>query len=313
MKIEQGLFKQDFTDYHAILGVSLDADAKQIRKRYLKIARKLHPDSLASATDAEKQQASELLSKMVNPAYEKLTQEKDMAEYKVVLRMRGQQLSQQATRLDMQTEAAKALLKANNSLNLYNSDLKKLADQQYESLDDVLDVTGQISELNLAYLISSAGSTPVTAPPTSTSAAGSTTATATDAASTNETEAPPPPSPRQHRESIIGSYLNRASEFEQKKAYSRAILELREAVKAHPNNAPCHSKLASLYLKAGQPTMARIHLKRALDIDPEDSLAKQLEPKINKANQGKTGKGGQRGSQSKSRGGLFGLFGGKQK
>ncbi|NER81498.1 MAG: DnaJ domain-containing protein [Leptolyngbya sp. SIO1D8] len=310
MKIEQGLFSDDFTDYHAILGVSIDADAKQIRKRYLKIARKLHPDSLAGATNTEKQQASELLSKMVNPAYEKLTQEKEMAEYKVVLRMRGQQLGHPpaTANLNIQTEAAKALLGSSNALNLYNSDLKKLAEQQYESLDQVLEITGKISELNLAYLMSSAGSPAAAAK--STSAPATSSAPSVTIASSPDAATLPPTSPKQHRESIIGSYLNRAREFEQKKDYSRAILEMREAVKAHPNSAPCHSKLASLYLQAGQPTMARIHLKRALDIDPNNALAKQLEPKINKVSQGK---GSSKSPQSKSRGGLFGLFGGKQK
>lgn len=316
MNIEQGLFKFDFTDYHAILGVSIDADAKQIRKRYLKIARKLHPDSLATATETEKQQASELLSKMVNPAYEKLTQEKAMAEYKVLLRLQGQQLSQQIASLDLQTDAAKTLLANSNALTSYNTDLKKLAEQQYESLEDVLTITGQISELNLAYLVSSAGTTaaPGASSATTSAPASQASSTATPPSpAAQRSQPPPPPSPRQHRASIIDSYLNRAREFAQKKDYSRAILEMREAVKAHPNSAPCHSQLASLYLMAGQPTMARIHLKRALDIDPNNSLAKQLEPAVNKANQGKSGKGSAQGGQSKSRGGLFGLFGGKQK
>ncbi|MEM0981929.1 MAG: J domain-containing protein [Cyanobacteria bacterium P01_H01_bin.58] len=312
MNIDQGLFKVDFTDHHAILGVSLDADAKQIRKRYLKIARKLHPDSLASATDAEKQQASELLSKMVNPAYEKLTQEKEMTEYRIVLRMQGQQLSQQIPDLNLQTESARAILSAGNAATQYNNGLQKLASQQYESLDQVLAITGQISELNLAYLAKSSTGDAGAAPAATTAkSTGATTGAAKNKA--GKPAPPPPPSPRQQRASILESYLNRANELEQKKLYSKAILELREAVKSHPNSGPCHSRLASLYLKAGQATMARIHLKRALEINPNDSLAKELEPKVNKSNQAKLSKSAAKGSQSKSKGGLFGLFGGKQK
>ncbi|MBC6474524.1 MAG: DnaJ domain-containing protein [Hormoscilla sp. GM102CHS1] len=41
--IQKGLFKTDFTDYHAILGVPVYAENKEIRKRYMKIAKKLHP------------------------------------------------------------------------------------------------------------------------------------------------------------------------------------------------------------------------------------------------------------------------------
>ena len=44
--IKHGLFKLKITDYHAILGIPLDADAKQVRLRYLKIAQTIHPDIL---------------------------------------------------------------------------------------------------------------------------------------------------------------------------------------------------------------------------------------------------------------------------
>lgn len=318
MNIEQGLFQFDLTDYHAILGVSLDADTKQIRKRYLKIARKLHPDSLRSCTHEEKQKANELLSKLVNPAYEKLTQEKTMTEHLVVLRLRGQQLGRQGSSIELQSDAAKNLIGSNNAAPTYVNTLQKLAEEQYESLENVLDITGQISELNLAYLVStSGGSAPAT----------SATGTKSDASSTNTVSntmtspttpkspnsPPPPPSPKRQREAIIESYLNRAREFAIKKDYSRAILEMREAVRTHATNAQCHSQLAEYYLLAGQPTMAKIHLKRSLEIDPEDELAKQLDAKVNKATKSKASQSSSKSSQQKSKGGLFGLFGGKQK
>ncbi|MEL7313659.1 MAG: molecular chaperone DnaJ, partial [Cyanobacteria bacterium J06559_3] len=280
---------------------------------YLKIARKLHPDSLAAATDAEKQQASELLSKLVNPAYEKLTQEKEMAEHRVVLRLQGEQLSRRPAGLNIQTESAKALLQTSDALNLYNNSLKRLAEEQYESFEQVLHITGQISELNLAYLVAAGGKTGFTAQASSApTASGPTASTKTP----RQPAPPPPPSPKQQRESVIGSYLNRSREFEQKRDFSRAILEMRDAVRSHPNSAPCHSQLASLYLQAGQQKMARIHLKRALDIDPNNSLAQELQPLINRANQGgKKGRSvGAKSTSSKSKsGGLFGLFGGKGK
>ncbi len=94
------------------------------------------------------------------------------------------------------------------------------------------------------------------------------------------------------------------------KDYSRAILEMREAIQTHPTHAESHSYLASLYLQAGQATMARIHVKRALELDPDNALGKSLEPKV-------TGKGGGKAaakSPPKGKGGgLFGLFGGRGK
>lgn len=311
MKIDQGLFKFDFTDHHAILGVSLEADAKQIRKRYLKIARKLHPDSLSAATPEQKQKASEILSKMVNPAYQQLSQEKEAAEYRVVLKMRGQQLSRQKSNLQLETAPANEMLTASNVDNLYNSHLNALAEQQYEALEETLTVIGQLSELNLAYLVCKAGhtSSAEAAPPPAASASE-----ATAGGSTSQPSAPP--SPKQHRASILDSYLNRAKEFEQKQDFSRAILEVREAIQAHPKSAACHSYLASIYLKVSQPKLARIHVKRALELDPQDDLAQKLDQSL----QRQAGKTSQQPSPSKgatksdkSKGGLFGLFGGKRK
>jgi len=318
MNIEQGLFQFDLTDYHAILGVALDADAKAIRKRYLKIARKLHPDSLRDCTEEERQKANELLSKMVNPAYESLTQEKVITEHMIVLRLRGQRLSRD-TSVSLQSEAARAIAQSNNASSAYANSLKALAEEQYETVDQVLDVIGQISELNLAYLMSTSGGSGAKAAsaPTSESASAPAAAssTATNTAASRQTTAPPPPSPKQQREAIIESYQRRAAEFASRKDYSRAILEMRDAIKSNPTNGQCHAQLASYYWQAGQAKMAKIHLKRALELDPGNPLAQQLAPKLNQGTTGKASRssGSPKSTPPKSKGGLFGLFGGKQK
>ncbi|MDJ0702147.1 MAG: DnaJ domain-containing protein [Leptolyngbyaceae cyanobacterium MO_188.B28] len=310
MNIDQGLFRLDFIDYHAVLGISIEADAKQVRKRYLKIARKLHPDSLRTATPEQKQQASELLSKLVNPAYEKLSHEKDSAEYGVFLRLKGQQATQQQDTILLSTESARELAGTPNVDNAYNAALKRLAEAQYESLEKVPDLIGQISELNMVYLMRKVGSGKG-----SQSRAAVASGDSTGQSTTEGAEAPQPaaaPS-RPKRITVIESYLNRAKEFEAKKNYPRAILELREALQSHPKNAACHSQLASVYLKAGQATMAKIHCNKALDLNPNDQLASMLKQRLEKSGQKGSSKkaGGSKDSQSK--GGLFGLFGGKKK
>ncbi|ASC71597.1 Chaperone protein DnaJ [Halomicronema hongdechloris C2206] len=153
MNIEQGLFKQDFTDYHAILGVSVEADPKQVRKRYLRIARKLHPDTLASAHGEARQRASELLSKLVNPAYEKLSDEKAANEYALLLKLKGRQLNNQMATIALDTDVAQQLASSKNLEFAYSEALQTLAGKQYDSLEHVFDVIGQISELNLVYLM----------------------------------------------------------------------------------------------------------------------------------------------------------------
>ena len=84
-EFNEGLFKYDFTDRNAILGVAIDAEFNDIRKRYMKIARRLHPDTCPFKTDKEKEFANELLSKLVSPAYDKFSKESARAEYFVVL------------------------------------------------------------------------------------------------------------------------------------------------------------------------------------------------------------------------------------
>ncbi|MEM9161491.1 MAG: DnaJ domain-containing protein [Cyanobacteria bacterium P01_F01_bin.4] len=308
MQIDQGLFKLDVVDYHAVLGVSVESNPKQVRKRYLKIARKLHPDSLRNASDEQKQQASELLSKLVNPAYETLSQEKSTVEHGVILRLKGQQLQQQPILLQLNSPKAKTLSNSNNLDYDYGNEVKALSADQYESLDTVLGVIGELSELNAVYVMRKGGLD--TPPPQAETAE----ATSAAEAASDPTAATTPAAPyRRRRDVIIDSYLNRAKEFEYKRNYTRAIVELREAIKAHPNSPRCHSRLAELYMKSGQTTMSSIHCKRALELNPTDAAALELQKKFNTQNK-RAAKGAQQKSDSPSGGGfLGGLFGKKRK
>ena len=61
--------------------------------------------------------------------------------------------------------------------------------------------------------------------------------------------------------------------------------------------------------------MAKIHARRALDINPNDAQAKAVQARVEKDSSGKTSaaaKGGKGKTDGKG-GGLFGLFGGKKK
>ena len=91
--IEQGLFKYEITDHYAILGVPLNADSRQVRQQYLKIAYILHPDTFRGKTEKAKQLATKILSKLVNPAYEQLSKDRSRNEYQLILSQMGQNLS----------------------------------------------------------------------------------------------------------------------------------------------------------------------------------------------------------------------------
>ncbi|MEL6325659.1 MAG: DnaJ domain-containing protein [Cyanobacteria bacterium J06626_23] len=315
MDIDQGLFKLDVADHHAVLGVSMDADAKQVRKRYLKVARKLHPDSLASATPEQKQQASEVLSKLVNPAYETLSQEKKSVEHNILLKMKGQQLQQQPALLAVNLEQAKRLSGSNNVDYDYSTALKQLNADQYESLDDLVETIGKISELNAVYVMrKGGGAAPAPAPAKSSSGSASTPpeeSTQADLPSTGNTGFV---RPQRRRDMVIDSYIQRAKEFQYKGNFSRAVIELREAVKQYPDSARCHSNLAAAYVKAKQEKMASIHAKRALEIDPEDAIAADIKKRMD-AKEKRASKSAQKKSDKPQGGGGFlgGLFGGKKR
>ncbi|MCL6434693.1 MAG: J domain-containing protein [Leptolyngbyaceae cyanobacterium HOT.MB2.61] len=324
-QIERGLFLLDFTDYHAILGIPVDADIKDIRKRYLKIARRLHPDSCISESESDKQRASQLLSKLVNPAWEKLSQEKDCTEYGLLLKLKGQQALQKRESLELVSSLAKQLATTNNPDHFYQASLKDLANKQYDYLDQTLELTAQISELNLVYLMRKESSGGLALDePKKTIYTGSNIPDSTQTSTRSTATAPSPP-PK--RESFSDQYYRRAEALAEKGNFAQAILELRDALKIEPNNSRCHSLLGVIHLRQNQLPMARVHINKALQIDPQNEMALAVKQKLEQGQSG-TGKaasttGGAKTTpkaspkpnkpNDQSGGGLFGLFGGKKK
>ena len=62
-------------DYYEVLGVGKDADAKEIKKAYRKLAMKYHPDKNPGDKDAEEK------FKEINEAYEVLSDEEKRSTY----------------------------------------------------------------------------------------------------------------------------------------------------------------------------------------------------------------------------------------
>ncbi|MHC5611996.1 MAG: J domain-containing protein [Nostoc sp.] len=311
-KIDRGLFKYDFIDHHAILCVPVDADVKEIRKRYLQIARRLHPDSSFTESAAQKQLGNELLSKLVNPAYEKLTGDRTHAEYIVILSQIGKRLAQESTSVTLNTDLARQLAETPNVEHFYKNAIAKLAQTQYDSLEQALQVIAQVSELNLVYLMRSAGKSSAASPPPAQPKVQS---------GTPQPNTLPEPAPLKE-DSIVEQYVRRAQSLIDKNQFPQAKVELQDALKLEPKNSRCHSLIAMVYLKQNQLKMAKIHFDNALKLDPNDVTALQWKPKLDKAL-------GQQPSDHKvtsspnnkdkqpdksGSGGLFGgFFGGKKK
>ncbi len=336
-QIERGLFSLEFTDHHAILGVPVDAEIKDIRKRYLKIARRLHPDALATETEADKQRASQYLAKLVNPAWERLSQEKERNEYTLLLKLKGQQALRQQESIELGSNLAKQLSTASNPDHFYVTSLKDLANKQYEQLDQTLEITAQISEMNLVYLMRKESSGGLnlgegrkqaiyTGANLPDSTAGSPSMPQPSMQPSNRMT-PPAPSPQTRQQMLVEQYYRRARALFDKGNYAQAILELRDALKVDATNGRCHSLMGIIYLKQNQGTMAKIHFTQALKHNPQDEdaiagmqrLGQAASPKVNAQRDAratpaapKSASKAAKPDDKKGGGGLFGLFGKKK-
>ncbi|MGF1535711.1 MAG: tetratricopeptide repeat protein [Elainellaceae cyanobacterium] len=265
LKIDRGLFDGEFVDHHAVLGVPINTDPKNIRKRYLRIVRRLHPDSGTINTTAERQLANELLSKLVNPAYEKLSQENEYNEYCLLLELKGKEAKRREETVMLTGENARQLASTPDLEGTYITIIRNLGDSQYESINESLDLIGEMSEINLVYLMRQPQSglrktEQEKAPPA--------------AAPAKAAQAPTPERPTSMAE-LVNAYMRRAESYAAKHNYNQAVLEMREALKLAPKNSHCHARLGMIYLKNSQPTMAKVHFRKSLDLNPNETLAKE--------------------------------------
>jgi curved DNA-binding protein CbpA len=287
--IHHGLFKLNITDYHAILGVPIDADSKQIRLTYLKIAQQLHPDTCKGDV-VKKQLANELLSKLVNPAYENLSRKNYYAEYQLVLVQISKRLGEQSDRITVASEPAQTLLKSATKVDLvYRQLVRTLATDQYKNLQQTIDKIALISELNLVYLMIKQGQgimkedkRTVTSVPTKSSQVE------TKAAQQQDNQIQDEESIVQSR---INSYIRRAQEYINKNNFTQAITELRDAIKIDPNNSTCHGLLGKAYLYQNQLTMAKIHSNKAYQANAKDPIAIETKELLDKLTNSKTNTG----------------------
>ena len=323
LAIKHGLFKLNMIDHHAILGVSLDADPKKIRLSYLKIAQKLHPDKCRQEPQKAKM-AGQILSKLVNPAYEQLSKKSNFAEHQLVLTQVGRRLAENKDKIAVKSEAANELLKSSASAELvYTKLLKKITSQQYQSIEKAPDKIAEISELNLVYLMLKCArpegrqqpkiqqnSQPVVKAKTPPNSQDKPTISQ-GKATISQAKAPSKPSNTEEPTTAnrVNSFVGRARQYIEKKEFDRAVNELRDALRIDPNHAVAHAVMGQAYLHKKQLTMAKVHIGKACKAEPHNPVvmeSKKVLDKLDKAqNQRKT-----TSSKSNSKPGNSGFFSG---
>ena len=325
--IQHGLFKLNITDHHAILGVSIDANPAQIRLRYLKIAQKLHPDKCRC--DREKMKRSgQILSKLVNPAYEQLSRKNAFAEHQLILTQIGKRLVENREKISVNNQLAKELLNSSQSLELlYPKLLKKLTEQQYDVIEQMKQEVEAISELNLVYLmlksdrITQSQIKPVDQ--TSKTSNSKKNVVQNSATVTQDTLGANVSTDESTTESRVTAFVNRAQQYISRGEFDRAIKELKDALRIDPNHGIAHAVMGRAYLHKRQLTMAKVHIGKAFKANPHSQLVidskKALDKLTRTANKSKTSnpdtvvKSSSKNSKPANSGFFSGFFGSKKK
>lgn len=303
---------KQFSDPYAILGVAVTADERRIAKRYRQIAKRLHPDQQMRADEATREFANAVLTRLVNPAYQRLKQDKGRAEALATLRFKVRRLTRE-NKLTTQVSQSKQLLQVDEAEVeiFYENALTELSDNQYSSTDSFATQTDAIAELNLIYLRRKMGDPVIREKRTGLMSA---TQTAPPIAVT-ETE---PPSGTKSSEKPQVDYgqrhVVRAKTYIASKSYTEAVQELRDAVRIDPHNSNYHTMLGQAYLLQNLVGMAKVHIRQALKLDPKNRIAhkyaKQLEIQVPTASTSNNGHAKSQGQGKK--GGLFNLFSSKR-
>ncbi len=315
--IKCGLFYFNITDYHAILGVPIGSSPNEVRKRYMKNTRILFPDVRKLESQEEEELADKILSNFVNPAYEQLFKnESARKDHLLILDNLGNQLAQKSE-LPLKSKTAKELAQAGNDLDrLYRQYLHELAKEEYKVISKSLERIALISELNLVYLSQKSGKLQGQKVA---SAQGKQSHPPADSSGEAAKQTQPQQSSQQQpTPSPSDAYIRRGKQFLDKKDYSHAIMELREALKMNAKNSQAHGLLGWTYIQQGQLTMAKPHINKALEFDPDNETAQKAKQFIDRQTSAKSDNNGKasatKKSKSKKQSGLLGgVFGKKKK
>ncbi|MFN7788440.1 MAG: DnaJ domain-containing protein, partial [Pseudanabaena sp.] len=246
------------SDHYAILGLPMTTDAAQIRKKFLKLAKILHPD-VFGRTPEEKETATKYFSKMVSPAYQLLNSDRERGEYLATLRMFAQNKKQKDEVPTLSSEIAQKLYRIPHEIT-YKQYVDQVSPKQYETLDSIMEYTAILSELNLVYLFTQ----------TSLNFSSGSSTMAPVGSQTANVEATPAAKPAQ---SPALRNLNMAELFISKKQWTDALKELLSAEKLDPNNAKVYALKGLVQMNQNAAAIAKASFQKALKLDPKEPTA----------------------------------------
>lgn len=278
-KISDGIANFGISDHYAILGLPLTTDAVHIRKKFLKLAKILHPD-IFGRTEEEKETATKYFSKMVSPAYQILNSDRDRGEYLATLRMFAQKQKQNGYVPPLKAEIAQKLYRIPHEIT-YNQFVEQVSPKQYENLESILEYTSILSELNLVYVLTQNSLSFTTSSAASASLNNpSPISSPSPIAHRNEQQNTAPKTPAQ---SPALRNLNMAELFISKKQWTEALKELIGAEKLDPNNAKVYALKGLVQMNQNAAAIAKASFQKALKLDPKEPTALKYINQVNTA------------------------------
>ncbi|MCY7331070.1 MAG: DnaJ domain-containing protein [Pseudanabaena sp. CAN_BIN31] len=265
-KINKGLASYGISDHYAVLGLPMTTDVEHIRKKFIMLAKILHPD-VFGRTSEEKELATKYFSKMVSPAYKLLNSDRERGEYLATLRIFAQSKKQKAEVPTLTSEIAQKLYRIPHEIT-YKQYVEQVAPKQYETLDSIMEHTSVLSELNLVYLFTQ-NSLNFSSSSSVASASGSPNAVATPVA--------------QPAQSPALRNLNMAELFVGKKQWTDALKELISAEKLDPNNAKVYALKGLVQMNQNAAAIAKASFQKALKLDPKEPTALKYLNQVNAA------------------------------
>ncbi len=281
IRIDRGI-SQFNHDYYAALGLPIIASPIYIRHVYVSIARILHPDVYGFSAN-QKDTATQYLAKLVNPAYNVLIKEQERQAYQAIFKLLAKRLMQKSRNIPIYSAAACELMLAPSD-GFYERTVAAIAKLQYQSLQNILEYTAQISELNLVYILYKEGyqyGAP-NLPPVLLPVAKNKNYQLGDR---QVSEQIVNPINKQADVTVIQtrievSDINAISDrlkiceiYISQSHWKTALRELRDILLLDKNNSKCLALLGVVYKNINQPQMAKISLQRSLQINPQEPLA----------------------------------------
>jgi curved DNA-binding protein CbpA len=263
-------------DPYAMLGISVNADERQISKRYYVLAKQLHPDQRINNNNPDRELAEIVFTQLINPAYEQLKQRKKRSSVIALLRSGTKALDQQkAVAAKMSIIQTMSTMTAQEAELFYEDVVKSYASAQYHSLQRSYQLTQQLSALNIVYLsCQQIENLPGNQPQAITdeediteiqSDQDETTLLQNNSSSNTILQAELINYAKRHYE--------RAVEYSHQEKWNLAVGELRDAIKLDVTNSDYYALLGVVHFNQKFIGMAKVYIRQALKMNPQQPLA----------------------------------------